>query len=390
MGMRTAMLAPYISRRAGGLRDCVLNLSLSLKEGHDVQVDVMSVDDEFAAADRALWDPLSVHLSRPRLRGFRYAPKLLRELLSINPDIVHTHGLWTYLSIAAVRWSKTGGGRKPYIISPQGMLDAWALQNSGWKKRIASSLFERRHLTQAACLHAVNESEAAAIRSFDLKNPICVIPNGVALPTLAKELPEPPWKMELDGRKVVLYLGRLHPKKGLPAFLGAWKNALPKNEGWLFMLAGWDQGGHRLKLEQLVDELGIADSVHFPGPLFGAQRDAAYRLADAFVLPSFSEGQPLAVLEAWSHALPVLMTAECNLKDGFEADAAIQLKPTVESATQALHSLFSLSETALHKMGLNGRELVKRNFSWPQIAAQMHEVYNWILGRRARPPFVTE
>jgi glycosyltransferase involved in cell wall biosynthesis len=386
MGMKAAMLAPYISRRAGGLRDCVLNLSRSLKEGYEIQIDVVSVDDEFAAEDRALWDPLSVHLSAPRLRGFRYAPKLFQTLLSINPDLVHTHGLWTYLSVAAVRWSKSGRGKRPYIISPQGMLDPWALRNSSWKKRLASLLFERRHLKQASCLHAVNQAEAAAIRNFGLKNPICVIPNGVEIPASISELPEAPWSAELgNGRKVLLYLGRLHPKKGLPAFLRSWQKAISKNKEWILVIGGWDQGGHRSQLEQLVDQLAISDSVRFLGPLFGAQRDAAYQLADAFVLPSLSEGQPLAVLEAWSHALPVLMTNECNLREGFESSAAIRMEPNVKSGTQALQSLLALSETALQEMGLNGRKLVMRNFSWPRIAAQMHEVYCWILGRGAQP-----
>jgi glycosyltransferase involved in cell wall biosynthesis len=387
--MKATMLAPYISRRAGGLRDCILNLSRSLKEEHDVEIDVVSVDDEFAAEDRPLWSPLPVHLSAGALAGFRYAPKLGQTLLAINPDIVHTQGLWTYLSVAAVRWSNTGRGKRPYVISPQGMLDTWALQNSRWKKRVVSLLFERRHLAQAACLHALNEAEVAAIRNFGLKNPICVIPNGVVIPPPIDELPEAPWPIELDGRKVLLYLGRLHPKKGLPAFLRAWQAAIPKHNRWALMIAGWDQGGHRAELEQLVAQLAIGDSVHFLGPLFGAPRDAAYRLADAFVLPSLSEGQPLAVLEAWSHALPVVMTSECNLLEGFEVGAAIRLAPTVESGTEALQRLFGLSETALQEMGLNGRELVKRKFLWPQIASQMHQVYRWILGRAEQPRCVT-
>src|SRR6266403_2031849 len=168
--MKLAMLTPSISRRAGGLRDCVLNLARSLEEKHDVRVDVLSVEDEFAAADRPLWDPLSLHLARPKLATFRYAPELSHNLSAPNLDLVHTHG----------------------------MLDPWALRNSRWKKRIASFLFEWRHLKGAACLHAINRPEALAMRNLGLKNPICVIPNGVEIPDSTSTLPPPEWGNEFE------------------------------------------------------------------------------------------------------------------------------------------------------------------------------------------------
>lgn len=380
------MLTPHISRRAGGLRDCVLYLSRSLQENHDIQIEVVSVDDEFAAEDRALWDPLSVHLSAPRIRGFRYAPMLAEALLSTKPDLVHTHGLWTFLSVATTRWSRSGRPIKPYIISPQGMLDPWALRNSGWKKRIALKLFERRHLENAFCLHAVNPAEARAIRDFGLRNPICVIPNGVKLAdSIGRSLPAP-WSAEFgNGRKVLLYLGRLHPKKGLLLFLRSWQKALPRNPGWVLAVAGWDQAGHRTELEALASQLRISDSVKFLGPLFGAQRDAAYENSDAVVLPSRSEGQPLGILEAWAHARPVLMTTECNLEEGFEAGAAIRMECSIESEADALQNLFSLSGPALRETGRRGQALAKERFSWPKIAAEMFAVYQWMAGAGPRP-----
>ena len=129
----------------------------------------------------------------------------------------------------------------------------------------------------------------------------------------------------------------------------------------------------------------IADSVQFTGPLFGEARDTAYQNADAFVLPSLSEGQPLVVLEAWSHARPVLMTQECNLPEGFENRAAISMSATVEGVVEALGKLFALEESALEEMGRRGRDLVIGNFSWSQIASQMFAVYKWLL-RRSDPP----
>jgi glycosyltransferase involved in cell wall biosynthesis len=391
MSLKVSMLAPSISWRAGGMRDCVLNLSRFLENKPDIHVDIVSVEDEFAAEDRATWGDLSVHVLASKHAGFRYAPGLLRQLSSLTPDLVHTHGIWTYLSVATVRWSKSNGGvtLRPYIVSTQGMLDPWALRNSRWKKIIAAFIFERRHLENAACIHAVTQAEVTAIRSFGLKNPICIIPNGVELPTGNAAHRTPPWADEMvGGRKVLLYLGRLHPKKGLSVLLRGWKEALERERGWVLVIAGWDQGGHRRELEQLARELQITDSVQFAGPLFGEEREAAYQNANAFVLPSLSEGQPLVVLEAWSHARPVLMTPECNLPDGFEKQAAIRMNTTVEGAAEGLGKLFALDKPALEEMGRRGRDLVIGNFSWSQSALQMFAVYNWLLGRSAVPDCV--
>ena len=388
MSMNVSMLTPYISRRAGGLMDCVRSLSRFLENEHDIHVDVISVEDEFSAEDRASWGALSVHLVASKHAAFRYAPGLSRQLSFTTPDLVHTHGIWTYLSIAATRWSKSNGGvtLRPYVVSTHGMLDPWALHNSHWKKIVAGFVFERRHLENAACIHAINQAEAAAIRAFGLKNPICIIPNGVEVPASNAANRTPPWTAHIArGRKVLLYLGRLHPKKGLSILLRGWKKASEREKGWILVIAGWDQGGHRWELEQLTRELKIADSVQFTGPLFGEARDTAYRNADAFVLPSLSEGQPLVVLEAWSHARPVIMTPQCNLPEGFEKRAAIWMSPTVEGAARALEELFALEESALEEMGRRGRDLVIGNFSWSQIASQMFAVYKWLLGRSTPP-----
>ena len=110
MSLNVSMLTPYTSRRAGGMMDCVQSLSRFLENEHDIHVDVLSVEDEFSTEDRAPWGDLSVHLVAPKYANFRYAPKLSRQLASLTPDLVHTHGIWTYLSIATVRWSKSNGG----------------------------------------------------------------------------------------------------------------------------------------------------------------------------------------------------------------------------------------------------------------------------------------
>jgi len=130
--------------------------------------------------------------------------------------------------------------------------------------------------------------------------------------------------------------------------------------------------------------------VAFLGPAFGAAKDQLLRQADAFILPSFSEGLPMSVLEAWSYRLPVLMTEHCNLPEGFANDAAIRIGTDVESIAEGMRLLQQSTIRDLQSIGQNGRSLVERQFTWPQVAAQMKEVYEWLLGGGLRPGCVRE
>jgi glycosyltransferase involved in cell wall biosynthesis len=129
-------------------------------------------------------------------------------------------------------------------------------------------------------------------------------------------------------------------------------------------------------------------TVIFTGPAFGEQKDQLLRRTSAFILPSFSEGLPMAVLEAWAYGLPVLMTDECNLPEGFLADAAIRIETSVSSIAEGMREILQASARDLRTTGSNGHALVERQFAWPMVAAQMKEVYDWMLGGGAPPSTV--
>ena len=388
--MKVGILTASISRKAGGLFWAVRSLSSSLMDA-GCQVRVFGGDDDCAAVDGLTWGrvPLEIQATvGPRAFGFQR--DLQRRLAVFQPDLAHVHGLWTYPSMATVHWS---GGRKPYVVSPHGMLDPWAVRNSGWKKKIARLIYENIHLNGAACIHALCESERQAIRTFGLQVPVAVIPNGVDLPDLNLDLPVPDWNLRLpDGAKVLFFLSRLHPKKGISILLDAWAKArqhgLPGAKEWQLVIAGWEQDGHQGELENQVRELAIADSVHFVGPQFDVAKAASLHRADAYVLPSLSEGLPMAVLEAWSYARPVLMTTQCNLPEGFAAAAAIRIEPEIQSVVSGLEALFGMSDYERSAMGQRGRDLVERHFTWSRIGTELANVYLWMLGRGPQPEVV--
>jgi poly(glycerol-phosphate) alpha-glucosyltransferase len=227
----------------------------------------------------------------------------------------------------------------------------------------------------------LSEAEAQSIRSYGLRNPICVIPNGVDLP----DLPESNAKTQSGNRKTLLYLGRLHPKKNISNLIRAWNETFNSQTGsgdrWVLAIAGWDQGGYESELNRIA----VGPSVAFLGPQFGADKSECYRTCDAFVLPSLSEGLPMTVLEAWAHAKPVLMTPECNLPDGFEANAALRIGTTPEEIAAGLKVLREMSDNDRSQMGNRGRALVATRFAWARIGEQMRDVYEWVLGGGAVP-----
>ena len=222
--IKLAHLTGPVSRKAGGLFDAVSHLVQSQQQ-QGMEVRVFGLRDEFTGADLNAWNPVPVAAFKPSWpKAIRRPPGFLEELNAFAPDISHTHGLWLYPSIAAKNYSRKNS--RPYMISPHGMLDPWALKNSRWKKLIAYAVFEREHLRGARCLRALCASEAQSMRRLGLKNDIAVIPNGIDLPEIGKQKTEngnPPWQEFVEpGRKVLLYLGRIHPKKGLVNLIRAW------------------------------------------------------------------------------------------------------------------------------------------------------------------------
>ena len=387
--MKVGFLVSSVSREAGGLFQSVRGLAKAVISD-TVKVSVFGIADPNTALDVLKWQPLSVRTFEPQFRAWGYSNQLVPALLAADLDIVSTHGLWKYSSVASRRWHSPTG--RPYIVHPHGMLERWALQNSKWKKRIAALLYEDRHLRSAACLRALCEAEAQSIRAYGLRNPVCIIPNGVDLPELTESSALKAGSSVLQkfaqGRKILLYLGRLHPKKNVANLVRAWKQMLDSRpsiaKSWILAIAGWGASAY----EQKLKDLAAVPSIVFVGAQFGAEKEACYRACDAFILPSLSEGLPMTVLEAWAHAKAVLMTPECNVPEGFAAGAALQIGTSPEEIAAGLKQLLEMTDDDRRAMGARGRTLVATKFSWPRIGEQMQSVYDWVLGSGPTPQTV--
>jgi glycosyltransferase involved in cell wall biosynthesis len=394
--MKVLCVMESVSRLNGGVFEAERNLQREVARDRNCQVQVVGLRDQFSEVDLQEWAPLTpLTCAVQGPIAFGYSSKLAQTLLDSNSDLAYCAGLWKYPAWAVLRWAKATS--YPMIVAPHGMLDVWALRNSRTKKVIAGWLYQTAQLKKAVCLRAICRSEAESIRAYGLKNPICMIPYGVDLPTTRQGCSSseecPLSNAKRKGKKILLYLGRLHPKKGIANLLKSWatiqsaqyssSQATPSQ--WSLAIAGWDQGNYEKELRRQAVGYGIENSVLFLGPRFSDEKAACYRNCDALVLPSFSEGTPMVVLEAWSYGKPVLMTPECNLPEGFAADAAIRVETSPQSIRQGLQALFEMTEADRQAMGQRGLKLVSERFTWSKVASQMRDLYAWAIGGGPKP-----
>lgn len=159
-------------------------------------------------------------------------------------------------------------------------------------------------------------------------------------------------------------------------------------DNWQIDLVGWDHEGCKVELEKIVADNHLDDLVVFHGGLFGENKQRMYANADGYILPSHGEGLPMTVLEAWSWKIPVIMTPECHLPEGYSANAAIEINDNVESVCNGLKTFLGMSDKERQSMGMRGYNLVRENFTWDVSAKKMIEVYEWLLGQRKKPDFI--
>lgn len=372
------------SRKAGGLFFTICSVTNKLCT--KAKIEILGFKDYTSFEDMKEYDErinvvfYKVFLNKLLKIGLTF--DLHQKLVNFKPDIIHQQGIWLYFSRVVSKYKKNNNVK--VVIQPHGMLDQWAIQNSFLKKKIVSFFYEKNNLEKADCLHALNIEEYKSIRELGYLNPIAIIPNGIEIPQIEDS--------SVKKSNILLYIGRIHPKKGLELLIDALFLIKSQSENilkeWVVRIGGWDQNNHEAHLKNKVKEYGLEDIVCFIGPVFNQLKEKELRMAKGFVLPSYSEGLPMTILEAWSYGLPTIMTEKCNLNIGFDKDAAIKISlDSTDIATKLIH-FFNLSDQERNQIGINGYKLVQERFTWDQVAFKTELMYNWLLGKADKPEFV--
>jgi glycosyltransferase involved in cell wall biosynthesis len=303
----------------------------------------------------------------------RAARREMRSRLT-GMEVVHLHGVWDPILRAAADTARAAG--IPYVVAPHGMLDPWSLSQRRLKKRIALLLGYRTMLNQAAFLHLLNRDEADLIRPLGLTARGVVIPNGIDPQEVAELPPGGSFTAShpvLQERPFILFLSRLHHKKGLDFLAQAFARVAAQDHNVQLVVAGPD-GGARAAFEAEIRSAGLVDRVYLVGPLYGKEKYAALRDAACFCLPSRQEGFSVAILEALACGTPVVISDACHFPEVAERGAGVVVPLDADAISQAILRILS-DETLRQRMGEAGRATVLAEFTWPVIAEQSISEY---------------
>lgn len=355
----------------GGPSHALIGLGRSLVEA-GVVVHVVSTygpDEDLSAREVLQHAGVQVTLIGP-IHGRWRSPSMIHEPLKnviATADVVHIHALWEEIQHQAAVAAREL--RKPYIFRPCGMLDPWSLAQGKWKKKLYMAWRLRRDLDGAAALHFTADAERDLTEPLKLKAPAIVEPNGVDLSEFETLPAEPLLRRrypQLEGRKILLFLSRLHHKKGLELLLPAF--AKLDRPDVMLVIVGPDSDGYQARLESLAKELGVAERVIFTGMLRGRDRVAALTEADLFCLPSHQENFGIAVVEALAAGTPVVISDQVNIHNEISAAGVGGVVPLdVAALADALRQW--LDDDAMRAAAAGRcRPFVWDRYDWNEIA----------------------
>lgn len=297
---------------------------------------------------------------------------------------------WSYHQVARI----ASKHHIPYIITPRGMLEPWSLSQKKWKKKLALILYQMKDLNRSACIFATAEMEAQHIRELGVKVPISVIPNGIETGGYV-------CRTSIDCvKKQVLFLSRIHVKKGIELLISAWQSLQKDFSDWKLLVVGNGEDEYINTLKQSIKDKGLGDCIKVLPPVFGEAKYQLYSESALFVLPSFSENFGMVIAEAMSCGVPAITTtntpwdllnggissmgAKANAKIGWCIDL------NIKNLEEALREAISMNSEALYEMGQRASKLVYDNFNYKNVALKTKKLYDWILTKENKPDFIYE
>ncbi len=387
--MKILHVIPSLSPLRGGPSFAVLTMArLQAKSG--LTVEIATTDDDGRGRLRQALAPAPDNDGPVRIRYFKrqtrfYTVSLpLARWLASNVhefDVVHIHALFSFPSVPAAHYAASNN--VPYVVRPLGTLGTWSLENRRpVLKRASIALIERRILDGAAAVHFTSEMERDEARRLGCGERGTVIPLGIDctrfgdLPPAGRFLSCHP---ELAGRRIVLYLSRIDPKKGLDVLLPAFAAIHREHPELALVLAGEGESRFVYNLEALAESLGIGGDVVWTGFLRDDDKLAALSAASLFVLPSYSENFGIALVEAMAAGLPVIVCDGVAIaKEIKEYGAGIVVSCDSASLTGGLRIVLQDSETA-REMGLKGQKLATERFSADTMVQSINQLYRSLI-----------
>lgn len=381
------MIIPAVGNVYGGPSKCVFELAQCLGN-LDVAIDIITTN---ANGDTDLEVPLCNWINEVNYRiqyfpyvsfgDYKFSWLMTRWLFNrvTDYDVVQTNAIFSLTNIPAYwacQWLKV-----PYIMTPHGMLEPWALSYKAWKKRLFYQLLEKPALNKAQAIQVLASPEAENIKKLRVKSSLNVVPNGICSQDINKSIDKEIFYRQYPhtrDKNLIIFLGRIDPKKGLNLLARAFakvRNLDPKSH---LVIAGPDNIGFLPTVKGYFEAVNCQDAVTFTGMLTGDIKYAALNAANIYVAPSYSEGFSMSILEGMASGLPCIITTGCNFPEAAAAKAAYIVDVDVEEIAQALAICMQNPQEA-KAMGDRARELILNNYTWDKIAVKMVATYEAIL-----------
>ncbi len=344
------------------------------------------------------WEKGVIKGKRIGPKSFFFSPelKISSSKLLDEAEYINGHGLYVWPNMWLGREAKK---RKIKLIyHTHGFFDPWILKRSKFKKYIAKMLFEDSNFKNVALWRALTKKEARQIKNTigeDIK--VEIIPNGINLKLIDNYIKEKEkykvtedllykdkniGKNELScfyerKEKKILFLGRLHPKKGLKNLIYAWGKISKNFKEWELLIVGPDQNGYKKVLQNIVADIGCSSNCKIFGQVTGIKKHILLNTCDVVILPSFSEGFPMSLLEAAAHRKPIIQSTECNFEDLSKENISWDCKPNVEDIERVIKIVLNTDDSELIDRGQAARNLIENKYTWEKISEKfIHKVNN--------------
>ena len=358
------------------------------REGAEMSLVVYEASKPFE--DRLIAEGVEmIHLPDPKNKyQHSWASNLKKYLYSSKdmPDILHFHGVWMPANLHVSRF-----GRKhhiPYVINPRGDTELARINYNKLKKlkkTLAWRLYSKNIVDNAACIIATSEQERDSIRILGSKVPVAIIPNGIELDAFPKEA------IHNHGeKKVLLFLSRVNPIKGIEYLIDAWKQ-LPEElrSDWELHIAGnSDPKDYIHTLEHKVESMNLKDSIFFVGPINGEAKMRKYQDSNLFILPTLNENFGNVVAEAMMCECPVITTTNAPWRCLTDYKCGWWIDLSVDNLVKSMTEAMSLTDDERHELGKKSRQCITELFAAPSVAKKTMAVYRWVLGEGPKPDFV--
>lgn len=389
--MKVLHVTPSISPVRGGTSRATLDMVLALRK-NDISVEIATTNDHgentlfVPVGQRTHYEGIPVWFFPKLPFGFSNALNEFNFSLSLTRwlwenidkyDLLHIHALFSYPSTMAMILARI---RKiPYVISPHGLLCCWPLQQSALRKKIFMKLFEHSNLSHSSALHLTSLKEEKEVSTLNLNSTSFVLPLGLNFTDLISEASQQlrqKFRIE-DNAPIVLFMGRLHPVKGLDYLIPALGRL--KHYQFHFILAGSGEANYEFEVDALIEAAGIKERTYRPGFVSGREKDILLQGSSFFTLTSRSESFSVAVIEAWAAGLPVLLTPGIALASvAIEQQLGYVVDLNVDAIYNALLKFFENREDC-SKIGQRAKKFVLKNYTWEKNAEGLISAYQKVL-----------